>query len=175
MSRGKTALALAIPALAIGLALWWSAEEDSTEEPAAASSKRASPEVAEATAPATTATQAAAPEPPRAGPEVAGESAAGCGELAGASPGEGGRLTRVEVRASAGRGRGLFLARGAEKGAGPGEVLARVRPALTLLFEPHCATHCLGCFADLHKVRRKITGGASCLLKCSRARCCHVR
>ena len=72
-------------------------------------------------------------------------------------------LPRTEVRAAGdGRGRGLFLkesgASGSEDtGAAAGEVVVSVRPALTLLFEPFCFTHCLGCFADLH-----VTPGRRC-------------
>lgn len=56
---------------------------------------------------------------------------------------------RVVVKAAGtGRGRGLFVTNAAEAG----ELIVKVRPALTLLFEPFCSTHCLGCFADLHHV-----------------------
>jgi len=60
---------------------------------------------------------------------------------------------RIEIKTSPGRGRGLFMVdRQGQKAVAAGQVVALVRPALTLLFEPFCYTHCFGCFADLHEV-----------------------
>jgi len=57
-------------------------------------------------------------------------------------------LVRVEVRDSGrGKGRGLFCAQSVEAG----ESVCCLRPALILLFQPHCYTHCVACFADLHE------------------------
>lgn len=48
--------------------------------------------------------------------------------------------------AGKGRGRGLFT----NKTFKLGEIVLRIRPALTVLFHPFCSTHCAGCFVDLH-------------------------
>jgi cytoskeletal protein RodZ len=47
-----------------------------------------------------------------------------------------------------GKGRGLFTTKRTENA----ELILRVRPSLTLLFEPYCSTHCLGCYASLQQV-----------------------
>ena len=129
-----------VPALAIGLAWWLNSDEEANKVTADTPNAEAE-----------TSTHEDPCEPPESGST---SFMADDANIVRTSPGtNGARADRVEIRlAGSGRGRGLFLARGTPRGAGPGEVVACVRPALALLFEPHCATHCLGCFADLHKV-----------------------
>lgn len=47
------------------------------------------------------------------------------------------------------KGRGLFTTKQINE---KNELFLKVRPSLTLLFEPYCYTHCLGCYSSLHQV-----------------------
>ena len=184
-------LAVALPALAIGAALLYfgaQAEEDDEEkEEAVEPTIKAARAIAPPPPPPPAAPAVPAPgaedalprdseggntahsDADREGDALPRDSEGGSTALFQADK-EGGATTakkkqaRTVVKpAGPGKGRGLFLAaRG--RGATPGEVVVCVRPALTLLFEPFCATHCLGCFADLHAVpgRQCLPDGGGC-------------
>lgn len=136
-SRLKTALCIVVPVVIIGLLAWKIKEEDDSKV-----NEKSMPEPPKAVNETT-----AAEEPPAsAAAEKDLVESATASQPAPPKP-------RIEIKPSPGRGRGLFLADREGQGAvAAGQVVALVRPALTLLFEPFCYTHCLGCFADLHAV-----------------------
>ena len=136
--RLKTALCIVAPVVIIGLLVWTTKDNDDDAKVYEKSTAEPSKAVAETTA---------AEQPPA---SAAVEK--GLVELATSSQ-PAPPKPRIEIKSSPGRGRGLFLAnRKGQEAVAAGQVVALVRPALILLFEPFCYTHCLGCFADLHEV-----------------------
>jgi len=133
----KSILLVAVPVVLIGLLAWKLKDDDETS-----ASEKSTPE-----AKADDAGVNVADESPVA---VAAENVS---VVSATIPEPPPPKPRIEIKSSPGRGRGLFMVdRQGQTSVAAGQVVALVRPALTLLFEPFCYTHCFGCYADLHEV-----------------------